>query len=458
MIAEKLSELTVQTSYSKIPDEAVEKAKLCFLDFLGVALRGSQGKSSKKVRNILPPGEESSILGAGKSTPMDASLANGVAAHSMDLDDGHRIAQLHPGCCIIPAALALCESKKKDGKDLITSIVAGYSTAVTMGILANPGHRNKGFHSTGTCGTFGAAAAASLAMDLDLNETVNALGLAGTQAAGLLESDHAGTMGKHLHAGKAAQSGVLSALLAREGFTGAESIVEGNEGFLNATTYDYETALKNASKDDFKELRTKPHILNVYFKKYPVCRHLHSSIDAVMEILSEIKNETSSNHKIRNEILNIRVKTYKIAAEHNNYHPNTPEALKQSLPMSIALAVNDSLDLENLDSNAFKELELNEIAKRVEIVFDPELDDLYPSMRPSEVTMNLKNGEKYVKRVDLPLGEPENPLNKKDIIEKFQKLNPKFNVDVLGVVDELESFKICDLIEIINEEFKSYIK
>jgi len=457
MIAEKLAEITVQTSYSKIPEEAVEKAKLCFLDFLGVSLRGSQGESSKKVRNILPPGEESSILGAGKSTSMDASLANGVAAHSMDLDDGHRIAQLHPGCCVIPAALATCESQKKDGKDLITSIVAGYSTAIIIGILANPEHRNKGFHSTGTCGTFGAAAAASKSMDLDLNETVNALGLAGTQAAGLLESDHAGTMGKHLHAGKAAQSGVLSALLAKEGFTGAESILEGKEGFLNATACNYETELKNTTKDHLNELITKPHIMDVYFKKYPVCRHLHSPIDAVVEILSEIKKETGSN-KIQDEILNIRVKTYKIAAEHNNYHPNTPESLKQSLPMSIAMAVSDSLDLENIDSNAFKELELSEISNKVEIVFDPKLDNFYPSMRPSEVTMNLKNGKKYVKRVDLPLGEPENPLNKVDIIEKFQKLNPKFDVDVLGVVDYMESLKICDLIEIINEEFKSCIK
>ena len=455
MIAEKLAKLTVQTSYSKIPEDAVEKAKLCFLDFLGVALRGSQGESSKKVRNILPHGEESSILGAGKSTPMDASLANGVAAHSMDLDDGHRIAQLHPGCCVIPAALATCESRKKDGKDLITSIVAGYSTAVTIGILANPGHRNKGFHSTGTCGTFGAAAAASRSMDLDLNDTVNALGLAGTQAAGLLESDHAGTMGKHLHAGKAAQSGVLSALLAGEGFTGAESIVEGKEGFLNAMANSSETEI---IKRDLKELLIKPHILDVYFKKYPVCRHLHSSIDAVMDILSEIKNETGSNHKIQKEILNIRVKTYKIAAEHDNYHPNTPESLRQSLPMSIAMAVTDGLDLQNLNSNAFKKPELSEIANKVEIIFDPNLDDLYPSMRPSEVALNLKNGNKYVKRVDLPLGEPENPLNKKDVIEKFQKLNPKFDVDVLGVVDEMESFKICDLTEIINEEFKSCIK
>jgi 2-methylcitrate dehydratase PrpD len=453
MIAEKLAEHTVQTSYKKIPEEAIEKAKLCFLDFLGVALRGSEGESSKKVRNILPPGEESSILGAGKSTAMDASLANGVAAHSMDLDDGHRIAQLHPGCCVIPAALALCESQKKDGKDLITSIVAGYSTAVTIGILANPGHRNKGFHSTGTCGTFGAAAAASKAMDLDLNETVNALGLAGTQAAGLLESDHAGTMGKHLHAGKAAQSGILSALLAGEGFTGAESIVDGKEGFLNAMANGSE---REIVKRDLEELLIKPHILDVYFKKYPVCRHLHSSIDAVMEILSEIKNETGSNHKIQKEILNITVKTYKIAAEHNNYHPNTPESLRQSLPMSIAMAVTDGLDLQNLDSNAFKKPELSEIANKVEIIFDPNLDDLYPSMRPSEVVLNLKNGNKYVKRVDLPLGEPENPLNKKDVIEKFQKLNPKFDVDVLGVVEDMESYSVRDLMEIINEEFKSH--
>ncbi|MBP2046190.1 MmgE/PrpD family protein [Methanobacterium aggregans] len=449
-IAEKLAELTAKTSYSKIPEEAVQMAKLCFVDFLCVALRGSQGESSEKVRNIIFQGGSSSIIGAGKSSPLDASLANGVAAHSMDLDDGHRFAQLHPGCCVIPAALALCESQKKDGKDFISSIVAGYNAAVTIGMIANPQHRMNGFHSTGTCGTFGAAAAASRAMDLDLDETVNALGLAGTQAAGLLESDHAGTMGKHLHAGKAAQSGVISALLAREGFTGAESIIEGKEGFLNGMAGGCSETLLESRKiilDD--DLLRNPHILEVYFKKYPLCRHLHSSIDALMAILSEIEND-DVKHDLEDEIKTIIIRTYRIASEHNNYQPQTPESLRQSLPMSIATAVLNGLNLEELDMSSMKP-EINAISNKVKIVFDEDLDDLYPSMRPSEVTLTLKNGKKYIKRVDLPLGEPENPLKRAEIIEKFQRLNPDFDVEVLEVIEDIESCSMCDLMDVLDK-------
>ena len=172
-------------------------------------------------------GGESTVLGFDKANCTDARLINGVFAHCLDLDDGHRFAQLHPGCAVIPAALSLQKLCNKTGKDFITSIVAGYQVSIVMGMISNPEHRNNGFHSTGTCGTFGAAAASCKAMKLGFEDTVNALGLAGTQAAGLLESDHAGSMGKHLHAGKAAQSGVISALLAKNGFTGAYSIIEG---------------------------------------------------------------------------------------------------------------------------------------------------------------------------------------------------------------------------------------
>src|SRR5690606_800882 len=118
------------------------------------------------------------IIGWNKTRPLDASLANGVSSHSLDLDDGHRLAQLHPGACIIPAALALSEANEKSGKDFITAIVVGYQVAIQLGMILNPQHRNKGFHTTGTCGTMGAAAAASKILDLDLEGILNSLGLA----------------------------------------------------------------------------------------------------------------------------------------------------------------------------------------------------------------------------------------------------------------------------------------
>lgn len=502
MITEKLADFIIQTKYDKIPKNAVEKAKICFLDFLGVALRGSQSKSGIAVTNILKgnlkDSNESTVIGHQKASQLDASLANGIFAHSLDLDDGHKLAQLHPGCCVMPAALSTCESQNKSGKDFINSIVVGYETAIALGMLVNPNHRTLGFHSTGTCGTFAAAAAACKSMNLKYDEILNALGLAGTQAAGLLESDHAGSMGKHLHAGKAAQSGVLSALLTENGFTGAKSIVDGKEGFLNTMVYpdtkiEYNKTYNiknnrannvntNNKTDSVKKSRInknedkkidlgKYHILDVYFKKYPVCRHLHSTIDAALDILNQINQDkseglTDARGCIKYEqIHKIIVKTYKIAAGHDNYNPTTTEAVRQSMPVSLAIAISKgNLNLDNLDVTGNNVTEnIKKISNKIVIEHDKNFDELYSHMRPSDVTLitNRLDGcyskiykkNIYNKRVDLPQGEPENPFKKHGLIEKFHNLNPEIDLDVLKVIDNMESYKIGDLMAILNEEF-----
>lgn len=480
MITEKMASFTVQTSYSKLPKDVVEMAKLCFLDFLGVALRGSGTEGGRAVRKVLEYDGLSTVLGSGKTGPLDSSLANGIFAHSLDLDDGHRLAQLHPGCCVIPAALSLCESQKRSGKDFITALVVGYESTIAMGMLVNPAHRRQGFHSTGTCGTFGAAAAACKALGLGYDKTLNAIGLAGTQAAGLLESDHAGSMGKHLHAGRAAQSGVLSALLAKNGFTGAKSIVEGKEGFLNAMALGNDYKSEGIHGDDFKGYYggkgctdghfnvkqhfdlEKYHILNIYFKKYPVCRHLHSSVDAAIGIKDEI-NLQGKDVKSE-EIQKIIVKTYKIAAEHDNYDPRTVEDLRQSLPLSIAVALFEGdLNLNNVQIKGMGP-EIKKISNKIFIERDEDLDALYPDMRPSDVSLIMNGGGTlhgtghhshiYHKRVNLPCGEPENPFKKEDILGKFHMLNPEFDVEVLKVIENLESYKMNEFMDTFNAELK----
>jgi len=435
MITEKFADYIISLKYEDLPEKVIENAKLCFLDFLGVTLRGSKTDSANAVNNIIKEGSESTIIGHKKASILDSALANGISAHSLDLDDGHRIAMLHPGACVIPAALSSCEARNKGGKDFITSIVAGYEITISLGILINPQHRNRGFHSTGTCGTFGAATAASKALNLDKEETINALGLAGTQASGLLESDHAGSMGKHLHAGKAAQSGVLSALLAKEGFTGAKTIIDGREGFLSsmADNKDVEIDLK------------KFHILDVYFKKYPVCRHLHSSIDATLEIIN--RNDLKAE-----DIQKITVETYKIAAEHDNYNPDTVEAIKQSLPLSLAMAIkNRKLNLDNLDINE----DILNISNKVDIECSEYLNKQYPSKRPSNVTIKTSK-ESYIERVDLPKGEPENQFTINELVNKFNSLNSDLNIDILPIINNLEDYNLKKLIKIINNEFKGH--
>jgi 2-methylcitrate dehydratase PrpD len=440
----QLARFIAETNYEDLPENVSEQAKLCFLDFLSVSLRGSGTESAQIIRNIIGENgknSKSTVIGGDKTIPLDAALANGVSAHSLDLDDGHRLALIHPGACIIPAALALSEVNGTPGKDFITSIVVGYQVAIHLGMILNPEHREKGFHTTGTCGTLGAAAAAAKIIDLNVEEILNALGLAGTQAAGLLESDHSGSMGKHLHAGKAAHSGVLSVLLAREGFNGADTILEGKEGLFKAMS-----SLKTLEKNNiWKPDLEKYEILRVYFKKYPVCRHLHSSLEASISIL---KN-TSLNSA---DIQDIIVETYGIAASHDNYHPETMEGIRQSLPLSIAIAIQEGNVTVNNISRTIDD-EITETADKVRIKLDNNLNNLYPQKRPSKVTIKCKDNI-YTQRVDLAKGEPENPLSKDDLLNKFRDLNPQVDVNCLKILDDLEDENITEVMDFLNNEFK----
>ncbi|PKL67555.1 MAG: 2-methylcitrate dehydratase [Methanobacteriales archaeon HGW-Methanobacteriales-1] len=471
MITKELANFIVSLKYEDIPDSAIEKAKLCFLDFLGVSLRGSQEKSSLIAFEVLNFHSsfnfefKSTIIGHENGDALNAGFLNGISAHCLDLDDGHRLAQLHPGCTVIPAALALAEEKDKNGKEFLEAIVAGYEVAIVLGKAINPSHRNNGFHSTGTIGTFAAAAASSKILNLDFEKTINALGLAGTQASGLLESDHAGTMGKHLHAGRAVQSGMISALLSQKGFTGAESIVEGKEGFFKALGGEevFENSIKIANQINLE--LGQFHIQNVYLKKYPVCRHLHSTIDSAVDILNEINISSIDNQKIKK----ITVQTYKTAAEHDNYCPMAAESVRQSLPISLAMVLTKGkLTLENIEefenNLEFKE-KILKIADKVEIQISKELNNLQPQKRPSRVIIEFEKGLQMVngfnnynlntttgggnnlvleKTKFLPKGEPENPFTKQEIFAKFYLLNSDFNSFNLNSIDELPLVKVKD--------------
>lgn len=472
MIVEKLSKFIVDLDYEDIPKIAIDKAKLCFLDFLGVSNRGFHEKNVQiaiKTINELygyNNGEKSSIIGEGYSSIASAGFINGISAHALDLDDGHRFAQLHPGCVVFPTALAIAEANNVGGKEFIEAVICGYEVAIVIGTLANPYHRNQGFHSTGTIGVFGATATASKLLQLDLGRTINALGLCGTLGSGLLEVDHQGTMGKQIHAGKAAYNGILSGYLAKNGFTGAESIIDGDEGFLKAMSIDLFKDL-NENGLNFKEYLSsyldesigKFHIKEVYLKKYPFCRHLHSSIDATLNISSQFCFEKDNV----NDIEKIVIKTYKIAAEHNNFNPKNKEEIKQSLPYAVAVAiVENRLDLDLIENNIIN-ININNINNdlnnyliknildKIVIEEDEEFTKLNPLYRPSKVIIETNNGI-YEDLVKLPLGEAENPLSKEDILEKFKNINPNFDSKKLhsidNCIDNIEDYDISDFMKI----------
>ena len=215
-----------ELSFSALSEEVIDRVKYLTLDYVGVAAGGSLSDSSRPVQNfVLNLGEVPNgavIIGTRiKAAPPYAAIANAAAAHSLELDDVVNEASLHPAVAIITAALAASHIRKCSGKDLIEAIVAGYEVMIRLGISLDPSaHYAQGFHPTGTCGTMGAAITASKILRMDEKAMSNALGIAGSQAAGSMEFLTDGAFTKRFHPGWAAHCGIIAALLAREGFTG----------------------------------------------------------------------------------------------------------------------------------------------------------------------------------------------------------------------------------------------
>ena len=470
MFLNNISKFISAYQYGQASDETLIVAKAAFLDFMGVTLRGFKEKPSQYA--LMTMGEifqgnlnfdlEASIIGKSdnKTDVLTAGLINGISAHSLELDDGHRTAQMHLGAIVFPTAIAIAEAYDLSGEEFLEAVIIGYEIGIMLGQIANPQHRDKGFHSTGTIGTFVAGAVASKLLKLDTDQIINVLGLCGTQAAGLLESDHSGSMGKVLHAGKAVYNGILSAFLAKNDFTGSESIIEGNEGFLNTMVYTNNSLTKNnhnleKSLKELKEIKFR----DIYFKKYPFCRHLHSAIDTTLKLRSTIGDEYL-------HIESITVKTYKTATEHNNYSPKNIEQLKQSLPYAVAISlVCGEVTVDKIDElikygllDAHSEVtivkHIKSLASRVVLVLDEKLNSLYPDKRPSNIVIKLdesfRNGI-FQNITLIPKGDYENPFELKELLEKFRVLNPDFDVNNLVIIDNIEKEQsMRNVIETLN--------
>nr|WP_294998102.1 MmgE/PrpD family protein [uncultured Methanobrevibacter sp.] len=468
MFLKNISKFISNYRYEQATIESITTVKAAFLDFFGVTYRGVSEEAPKTAcmtvgeifNGKLNSNLKASVIGTPfKADILHAAFINGISAHVLELDDGHRKAQIHLGSVIFPTALAIAEAYDLSGKEFLEGVMVGYEVGILLGQMVNPEHRNNGFHTTGTIGTFVAGVVASKLLKLDDEQILNALGLCGTQAAGLLESDHGGSMGKSLHVGKAIYNGILSAFLARNGFTGSETIFEGDEGFLKTMVFtngDYK--LEDFSLENVLRGIGKVRVRDIYFKKYPFCRHLHSSIDTALKLKASIGDEYD-------HIKNIAIKTYSVAAEHNNFNPKNIEELRQSLPYAVAISlvvgevtvddVNQLLEFGLLDNystvdrvNSIKNLVNNMI-----IISDDKLNELYPNKRPSNVIIKLdesfRNGV-FQNITFLPRGDFENPFQLRELIDKFKSLNPHYDIKNLTVIDSLEEYTMKYVVQRLN--------
>jgi 2-methylcitrate dehydratase PrpD len=282
-LTQVLARKSAALEYEDLPPEAPELARQCILDYFGVALAGAGDELVRLLLDELTEAggaSQASVIGHRTRLPaLSAALVNGAAGHALDYDDVNMAMPGHPSVAILPALLALAELKLSSGREVITAFVAGYETACRIGAALQPGHYNLGFHSTGTVGAFGAAAACARLLRLDAEATAMALGIAGTQAAGL--KSQFGTMCKPFHAGKAAQNGLLAARLAARGFSSRADIVECVQGFALTHGPDFSPEAALAIPE------AGLHLFVNLFKYHAACYLTHAPIECARQLREE---------------------------------------------------------------------------------------------------------------------------------------------------------------------------
>jgi 2-methylcitrate dehydratase PrpD len=351
--------------------------------------------------------------GGARISAGNAALLGGTAIHGFDFDDHHR-AKLHLSAAILPAALALAERENANGATLLAALAAGYEAMARISLAANPNAaRMRGWHLTGTCGTFGAAAAASVILGFDVSTTASALGLAGTQSAGLWAFNADGAMSKRLHPGRAAQSGIVAALLAQKGFHGPRKILETEDGgFLTAMSG--ETRPAEIECDLGKVWRAEA----ICFKPYSCCGSNHASIDAALELKAE-HNFTAA------DVRSVTVGISRVVERQTGfpYTPSTVLNAQMSIRHNVAVALLDSAVLiEQFTKQRIADPMLNELISRVNVEVDPDMDAIYPEKYAGIVTIELRDGRRLRKRVDSSKGMPENRMSPAELNDKFRSL------------------------------------
>ena len=331
-----LAEYVSTLAYKKIPQEVISHAKLCIIDALGCALFGSTlpwGKIITSFTKEMGKGKGALIWGDGSEVPStNAPLANGTLIHSFEMDDLHRVGVIHPGSEAIPAADALVRrGGHVDGKQFLTAVIAGYEVGCRVGMTGGASQLRRGFHPSATSGTFAAGAAAAKMLRLNPGKTLHALGIAGTQAAGLMAAQHS-SMVKRMHPGRSAQAGVYGALLAAKGFTGIENILEAPYGGFCSTFCDNPN-LSHLTQD----LGVRFETLNVGCKPYPCCGSNHTSIDALKKILREHPEVNAES------VDKIRIRTTRATKLHVGwaYEPKSMTTAQMNLPFCVAVLLHD---------------------------------------------------------------------------------------------------------------------
>jgi 2-methylcitrate dehydratase PrpD len=430
-VTRRLAEVLASTQIGDLPPLVLESAHRAVIDWLGSAVAGAvehPARVSQQVVAGFGQSGESTVFAAGRASAAGAALANGVAAHILELDDIHKGSTVHAAAPVISAAFSIAERQHADGARFLMAVTVGYEAALRIGEAVNPSHYRY-WHPTGTAATFGAAAAAGSLIALSPRQMQDALGSAGTQAAGLWEFNADGAMSKHLHPGKAAFNGILSADLAQLGFTGAARILEGPRGFFEAMSSSHDASrITDGLGQHWK-------ITENCYKVHACCGHTHTAIDIALSMRGD---RQWTGHDAAAHVVAVDIETYgpgyEIVQERD---PRTPYQAKFSIAYCVAVALLEGrvgleqFSADRFDDNGLRDPAIRSLLQRTRVTVADDLTARYPAAWPARVRLTLGAGDILQGASDYPRGNPEYPISTSALEDKMVGLiEPRFGASV----------------------------
>ena len=416
-----IAEFVSGLAYEAIPQEVRERIKLLMLDAIGCGIYGARlpwCAILQETLGRLDATRTTSVWGTPLSlSSPHATLVNGTQIQGFELDDVHRQAVLHVGAVTLPALVAVAESHRRlSGRDFLTAAVAGYEIGPRVGLCMGQEHIGQGWHSGATLGVFSAAAAAARALGLDADQTMHALGIAGTQSAGLMAAQY-GSMVKRMHAGRSSQSGLYGALFARDGFTGILDVLETPYGgfcttFSRSTDRFDLTALSSGLGERFETMR-------IALKFYSCVASNHTSLDAIRAIQARRPFGPE-------EVAEIVVHGSQVTVDHVGW-PYRPEGLTSAqlnLPFCVAtLLIEGDVFVDQFRPEAVDDRTRIDLSRKVRVVHDPAITALGAKFRHKvKVEVRLTDGTAHAETRETPRGGEDAFAGAADIVDKFRKL------------------------------------
>jgi 2-methylcitrate dehydratase PrpD len=398
----------LQNKKESIHSQIITKAEECKIDYKAVVTAGAR-KSIEKWSQVLDhtPKGNSQLYGYGKTTDAKtAALINGFNAHCLELDDGQRFAMIHLGASIISAIDAASGDFEVSEEKYDIGIIMGYEAACRVAIAMQPSHKNKGYHTAGTCGTIGSAVGVAFALGMGEYQLKRVLTIACASSAGLLEIQEQKSELKPYNLGRAAMDGLSAAYMGYADFDTPDDMLGGERGFFNTFSDEWDIE-KLVGKEDYFEIE------RIYVKPYASCRHSHSAVEAAIKLHDELPEGA---------IECVEVKTYKLGVKgHDHTEIQGVASAKLSTPYAVAVG----LLYGRADLNVFEPLDSNAVrfAKKVKVVEDEELTKESSRKRVAIVTLKMEDGSEMTRRVDYAKGDPENPMTKDELLEKIRFLN-----------------------------------